>query len=139
MSTEIEHQTNVNLSLLEKRFLIEEGKAGAPKMMSVGLHCRLARPGRVQGLAEFLDFVKSYKRDVWVCTREQIADFWIENHAPRGAGSPVKQPGAPEAESDDATVATTTTSATTEAAPTTTEAAATKLEENEPSEGGDII
>jgi hypothetical protein len=73
------------------RFLIEEGKAGSPKMMSIGLHCRLARPGRVSGIAEFLDFVKSHKRDVWVCTREQIADFWYANHYPRGGGSPMKE------------------------------------------------
>ena len=59
-------------------------------MMSVGLHCRLARPGRVAGLAEFLDFAKSHKKDVWICTREQIADFWHEHHFPRGAGSPVQ-------------------------------------------------
>lgn len=59
-------------------------------MMSIGLHCRLARPGRVAGIAEFLDFAKSYKKEVWICTREQIADFWTENHYPRGAGSPVK-------------------------------------------------
>ena len=55
-------------------------------MMSIGLHCRLARPGRVHGLAEFLDFARSYgRRDVWFCTREQIADFWYENHFPFGA------------------------------------------------------
>lgn len=57
--------------------------------MSVGIHCRLSRPGRVAALAEFIDFAKSY-RDVWICTREEIADFWHENHFPRGAGSPVK-------------------------------------------------
>lgn len=60
-------------------------------MMSIGLHCRLARPGRVSGIAEFLDYVRSHKRDVWVCTREQIADFWYENHYPRGGGSPMKE------------------------------------------------
>jgi hypothetical protein len=73
------------------RFLIEEGKGGSPKMMSIGLHCRLARPGRVSGIAEFLDYVKSHKKDVWICTREQIADFWHENHYPRGGGSPMKE------------------------------------------------
>jgi len=72
------------------RYLIEEGRAGQPKMMSVGLHCRLARPGRVAGLSDFIDFAKSYHRDVWICTREQIADFWYENHYPRGGGTPVK-------------------------------------------------
>jgi hypothetical protein len=74
------------------RYLVEEGRAGHPKMMSVGLHCRLARPGRVAGLADFLDFVKSYGKDVWVCTREEIADFWKENQFPRGVGSPIKPP-----------------------------------------------
>lgn len=74
------------------RFLMEEGRAGYPKMMSVGLHCRLARPGRVAGLADFLDFVKSYGKDVWVCTREEIADFWKENHFPKGVGNPIKPP-----------------------------------------------
>lgn len=58
--------------------------------MSIGLHCRLARPGRVAGLAEFIEFAKSYKKEVWICTREEIADFWHEHHFPRGAGSPVK-------------------------------------------------
>jgi urate oxidase len=71
------------------RYLVEEGRAGYPKMMSVGLHCRLSRPGRVAGLAEFIDFVKSHKKDVWICTREQIADFWYENHFPLGRGSVV--------------------------------------------------
>ena len=74
------------------RYLMEEGRAGYPKIMSVGLHCRLARPGRVAGLAEFLDFVKSYGKDVWVCTREEIADFWKEEHFPKGVGSPIKPP-----------------------------------------------
>jgi hypothetical protein len=59
-------------------------------MMTIGLHCRLARPGRVAGLAEFIDFAKSYKKEVWICTREAIADFWHENHFPKGAGSPLK-------------------------------------------------
>ena len=75
------------------KYLMEEGRAGYPKMMSVGLHCRLARPGRVAGLVEFLDFVKSYGKDVWICTREEIADFWKENHFPKGVGSPIKPPG----------------------------------------------
>jgi hypothetical protein len=73
------------------RFLVEEGRAGMPKMMTVGLHCRLAQPGRVSGLAEFIDYAKKYK-DVWICTREEIADFWQENHSPVGGGSPMKSP-----------------------------------------------
>lgn len=74
------------------KYLLEEGRTGYPKMMSVGLHCRLARPGRVAGIAEFLDFVKSYGKEVWVCTREEVAEFWKENHFPKGIGSPIKGP-----------------------------------------------
>lgn len=55
--------------------------------MSVGLHCRLARPGRVAGLADFLDYAKSFHKDVWICTREEIADFWYDHHYPVGAGN----------------------------------------------------
>ena len=82
------------------RYLVEEGRAGYPKMMSVGLHCRLARPGRVAGLAEVCDFVKSYGKEVWVCTREEIADFWKEKHFPKGVGSPIKPPR-PDTEDED--------------------------------------
>ena len=69
---------------------MEEGRAGQPKMMTVGLHCRLTRPARAAAIAEFVDFAKSYGRDVWICTREQIANHWYENHLPRGVGSPIK-------------------------------------------------
>jgi putative urate catabolism protein len=56
--------------------LYAEGKAGAPKMMSVGLHCRLVgRPGRAIGLAKFLDYIKS-KKKVWVARRIDIARHW---------------------------------------------------------------
>ncbi|CAJ1969568.1 unnamed protein product [Cylindrotheca closterium] len=72
------------------RFLVEEGRAGQPKMMTVGLHCRLSRPGRIAALEKFVDFAKSYGRDVWVCTREQVANHWYENHLPRGVGNPIK-------------------------------------------------
>jgi peptidoglycan/xylan/chitin deacetylase (PgdA/CDA1 family) len=62
--------------------LREEGQT-APKMMSVGLHCRLVgRPGRAAALARFLDHVKSCP-DVWVATREQIARHWLAVHPPR--------------------------------------------------------
>jgi len=86
------------------RYLVEEGKYGSPKMMTVSLHCRLARPARVAALEQFMDYVKSYGKDVWVCTREQIADHWIEHHAPRGRGSKVVSPKSMsyfEDESDD--------------------------------------
>ncbi len=57
-----------------------------PKMMSVGLHCRLAgRPGRMAALARFLDHVQGHDR-VWICRRADIAHHWIERHSP-GAGA----------------------------------------------------
>ena len=60
--------------------LYEEGKTN-PKMMSVGLHCRLiGRPGRIQSLKKFLDYVKKHQ-DVWICKRIDIAKHWIENYS----------------------------------------------------------
>mmetsp|Transcript_28757 Transcript_28757/g.77867 ORF Transcript_28757/g.77867 Transcript_28757/m.77867 type:complete len:418 (-) Transcript_28757:2008-3261(-) len=70
-------------------YLVLEGRNGQPKMMSVGLHCRLSRPGRVAALAEFVDYAKSYGREVWITTRESIANHWYENHLPRGCGNPI--------------------------------------------------
>jgi putative urate catabolism protein len=68
--------------------LYEEGRAGAPKMMSVGLHCRLVgRPGRAAALARFLDYVQA-KSGVWLCRRVDIARHWQATHPPRaGKGS----------------------------------------------------
>ena len=59
--------------------LYEEGKT-SPKMMSVGLHCRLiGRPGRIQSLRKFLDYVLKFN-DVWICKRIDIAKHWIKNY-----------------------------------------------------------
>ena len=56
--------------------LYAEGKT-APKMMSVGLHCRLTgHPSRAVGLARFLDHVLQHKDAVWVCRRLDIARHW---------------------------------------------------------------
>jgi putative urate catabolism protein len=56
-----------------------EGKK-SPKMMSVGLHCRLiGRPGRIQSLRKFLNYVLSFK-NVWICKRVDIAKYWIKNY-----------------------------------------------------------
>jgi len=56
--------------------LYAEGEAGAPKMMSIGLHCRLVgRPGRAAALARFLDHVLDHEK-VWVCRRIDIARHW---------------------------------------------------------------
>jgi putative urate catabolism protein len=66
--------------------LYAEGTRGQPKMMSVGLHCRLVgRPGRAAALARFLDYVQAHDR-VWVATRLDIARHWIAQH-PVAAGT----------------------------------------------------
>ncbi|RYE60233.1 MAG: allantoinase PuuE [Hyphomicrobiales bacterium] len=60
--------------------LYAEGQAGSPKMMSLGLHCRLVgQPGRFQGLKKFVDYIKSFEK-VWVPTRLDIARHWAEEH-----------------------------------------------------------
>jgi putative urate catabolism protein len=62
--------------------LYAEGLAGAPKMMSVGLHCRLVgRPGRAAALARFVDYVRGHDR-VWLATRLDIARHWHALHPP---------------------------------------------------------
>jgi allantoinase len=62
--------------------LYAEG-ATAPKMMSVGLHCRIAgRPGRFAALQRFLDHVMKHDK-VWICRRVDIARHWHQYHAPR--------------------------------------------------------
>jgi len=59
--------------------LYAEG-AQRPKMLSVGLHCRIAgRPARAAALARFLDYVKQHD-NVWVCRRVDIARHWREHH-----------------------------------------------------------
>jgi OHCU decarboxylase len=63
--------------------LYAEG-ADAPKMMSVGLHCRLVgRPGRIAALQRFLDHVQKHEH-VWLTTRLDIARHWVKHHAPAG-------------------------------------------------------
>jgi allantoinase len=65
--------------------LYEEG-AERPRMMSVGLHCRLiGKPGRLRALQRFLDHLEKHDR-VWVCRRVDIARHWIARHPP-GAGA----------------------------------------------------
>ncbi|MDH3531403.1 MAG: allantoinase PuuE [Gammaproteobacteria bacterium] len=54
--------------------------AEGSRMMSVGLHCRLAgRPGRAAAVARFLDYVAGYE-DAWVTTRLAIAEHWRKRH-----------------------------------------------------------
>ncbi len=60
--------------------LYEEGRLGAPKMMSLGLHCRLVgMPGRFAGLRKFLDYVQS-RDNVWIARRIDIARHWAQHH-----------------------------------------------------------
>ncbi len=59
--------------------LYKEGNE-KPKMMSIGLHCRIiGKPGRIQSLKKFLDYITSLDK-VWICKREEIANHWIKNH-----------------------------------------------------------
>jgi len=61
--------------------LYAEG-AESPKMMSVGLHCRLSgRPGRFAAVEQFLRYVRSHD-DVWICRRIDIARHWHAEHPP---------------------------------------------------------
>ena len=59
--------------------LYAEG-AETPRMMSIGLHCRLVgRPGRFLALQRFLDHVQKHEK-VWVCRRVDIARHWLATH-----------------------------------------------------------
>jgi peptidoglycan/xylan/chitin deacetylase (PgdA/CDA1 family) len=59
--------------------LYEEG-AERPRMMSIGLHMRLAgHPGRASALIRFIEYIQAKDR-VWICRREDIARHWIAEH-----------------------------------------------------------
>ena len=62
--------------------LYAEGAAGAPKMLSIGLHCRLiGRPGKIAGLMRFLDHAQAHE-GVWFARRADIAAHWAKAHPP---------------------------------------------------------
>lgn len=64
--------------------LYREGAEGAPKMMTVALHCRLiGRPGRAAALARFMDYIQRHDR-VWVARRIDIAEHWKTVHPWKG-------------------------------------------------------
>lgn len=68
--------------------LYAEGAAGAPRMMSIGLHCRLAgRPGRALAVQRFLDHARAHE-GVWFATRLDIARHWARVHPFAAAGKP---------------------------------------------------
>ena len=61
-------------------FLYEEGEAGVPKMLSIGLHCRImGRPGRAAALRRVIEYMKSHK-GVWFATRLEIAQHWAKEN-----------------------------------------------------------
>ncbi len=63
--------------------LYREGET-APKMMSVGLHCRIiGKPGRAAALERFLDYVQQHD-GVWICRRVEIARHWYDTHSYSG-------------------------------------------------------
>lgn len=63
--------------------LYEEGET-EPKMLSIGLHCRLAgRPGRFAALKRFLEYITQHDR-VWVARRIDIAEHWMKHHPYQG-------------------------------------------------------
>jgi peptidoglycan/xylan/chitin deacetylase (PgdA/CDA1 family) len=56
--------------------LYQEGLDGSPKMMSVGLHCRIVgRPARMAGLRKFIEYAQA-KEGVWFARRDEIAQHW---------------------------------------------------------------
>ncbi|MCA3510544.1 MAG: allantoinase PuuE [Rhodobacter sp.] len=62
--------------------LYAEGAAGAAKMFSIGLHCRLiGRPGKIAGLQRFLDYAQGHDA-VWFPRRIDIARHWAATHPP---------------------------------------------------------
>lgn len=66
--------------------LYAEGEAGAPKMLSIGMHCRLlGRPARFAALRRFVDYVKGHDK-VWFARRVDIARHWHATHPFPGAG-----------------------------------------------------
>ncbi|MGB4408680.1 MAG: allantoinase, partial [Burkholderiaceae bacterium] len=51
-----------------------------PKMMSIGMHCRLlGRPGRIAAITRFLDYIGQHEQ-VWVARRIDIANHWRDTH-----------------------------------------------------------
>lgn len=68
--------------------LYREGAQGRPRMLSIGLHCRLAgRPGRAEGVRRFLDHVRAHD-GVWFATRLDIARHWMVTHPFAAADHP---------------------------------------------------
>ena len=68
--------------------LYQEGVAGTPKMMNIGLHCRLiGRPGRIMALKRFMEYARGHA-DVWFPRRIDIARHWQQEHPPKRPDRP---------------------------------------------------
>jgi OHCU decarboxylase len=68
--------------------LYAEGEAGAPKMLSIGLHCRLiGRPGRAAALRRAIEHMAGHD-GVWFATRLEIAEHWAKAHPPKVGARP---------------------------------------------------
>jgi peptidoglycan/xylan/chitin deacetylase (PgdA/CDA1 family) len=69
------------LAYLKDSFdVLYEESQRTPRMMSVGLHCRMiGRPGRISSLARFIAYAKGFP-GVWFATRSEIAQWWLDNH-----------------------------------------------------------
>ncbi|MEQ8778396.1 MAG: allantoinase PuuE [Roseibium album] len=68
--------------------LYDEGESDTPKMMSVGLHCRLVgRPGKIAAIRKFIEHIQSHDR-VWCPRRIDIAQHWSAHHPPQVSLSP---------------------------------------------------
>ncbi len=68
--------------------LYAEGQEGAPKILSIGLHCRLiGRPGRAAAFKRALEHFSKHE-GVWFATREEIADHWAKEHPPMQGVAP---------------------------------------------------
>jgi putative urate catabolism protein len=64
-------------------WLYRRGTQGSPRMMTIGLHCRIiGRPGRLGALVRLLDHIARHER-VWLCNRAAIAQHWIAHHPPK--------------------------------------------------------
>ena len=76
-STPTDFVDQVKRAIAEYR---REAQAGYPKMMSIGVHARFfGQAGRVSGLREVIEYCLQLG-DVWIATREQIAQWWIDHH-----------------------------------------------------------
>ena len=71
--------------------LLEEGRAGSPKMMSVGLHQRtIGHTKFAPGLKKLLDYIQSHGNEIWVTKRSDISKHWWDTN-PGGL-----RPGSPK-------------------------------------------